>query len=93
MRRRRRTAGDAVMHGDTIVLSTADGEGNMVSWVNSNFDAFGSGITVPGYGFVLHNRGALFTLDPQEPERHRSAQAAVQYPVRRLRDAERQRRS
>jgi gamma-glutamyltranspeptidase / glutathione hydrolase len=60
-------AGDAVMHGDTVVLSTADGEGNMVSWVNSNFDAFGSGITVPGYGFVLHNRGALFTLDPRSP--------------------------
>ncbi|MGB6308588.1 MAG: gamma-glutamyltransferase family protein [Steroidobacteraceae bacterium] len=53
--------------GDTIVLSTADAEGNMVSWVNSNFTAFGSGITVPGYGFVLHNRGALFTLNPKSP--------------------------
>lgn len=53
--------------GDTIVLSTADREGNMVSWVNSNFDDFGSGITVPGYGFVLHDRGALFTLDPKSP--------------------------
>src|ERR1700722_18884834 len=53
--------------GDTVVLSTADAEGNMVSWVNSNFSAFGSGITVPGYGFILHNRGALFTLSPQSP--------------------------
>jgi gamma-glutamyltranspeptidase/glutathione hydrolase len=53
--------------GDTIVLSTADRWGNMVSMVNSNFAAFGSGITVPGYGFVLHNRGALFTLDPSNP--------------------------
>jgi gamma-glutamyltranspeptidase/glutathione hydrolase len=53
--------------GDTIVLSTADGEGNMVSWVNSNFAEFGSGITVPGYGFILHDRGALFTLDPRSP--------------------------
>jgi len=53
--------------GDTIVLSTADDEGNMVSWVNSNFSAFGSGVTVPGYGFILHNRGALFTLDPKSP--------------------------
>jgi len=53
--------------GDTIVLSTADAEGNMVSWVNSNYAIFGSGITVPGYGFVLHNRGALFTLDPASP--------------------------
>jgi gamma-glutamyltranspeptidase/glutathione hydrolase len=53
--------------GDTIVLSTADDEGNMVSWVNSNYSGFGSGITVPGYGFVLHNRGALFSLDPKSP--------------------------
>jgi gamma-glutamyltranspeptidase / glutathione hydrolase len=59
--------GEFSLPGDTIVLSTADGEGNMVSWVNSNFSAFGSGITVPGYGFVLHNRGALFTLDPKSP--------------------------
>ena len=57
----------AELNGDTVVLSTADGEGNMVSWVNSNYDEFGSGITVPGYGFVLHNRGALFTLDPKSP--------------------------
>ncbi len=58
---------DAEVSGDTVVLSTADREGNMVSWVNSNFALFGSGITVPGYGFVLHNRGALFTLDPHSP--------------------------
>jgi gamma-glutamyltranspeptidase/glutathione hydrolase len=59
--------GDFSMRGDTIVLSTADADGNMVSWVNSNFDEFGSGITVPGFGFVLHDRGALFTLDPKSP--------------------------
>jgi gamma-glutamyltranspeptidase/glutathione hydrolase len=59
--------GNFSMPGDTIVLSTGDSEGNMVSWVNSNFTAFGSGITVPGYGFILHNRGALFTLDPKSP--------------------------
>jgi gamma-glutamyltranspeptidase/glutathione hydrolase len=53
--------------GDTIVLTTADEQGNMVSWVNSNFDGFGSGVTVPGWGFVLHNRGGLFTLDPKSP--------------------------
>ena len=53
--------------GDTIVLSTADRFGNMVSWVNSNYASFGSGLTVPGYGFVLHNRGALFTLNPKSP--------------------------
>ena len=54
-------------NGDTIVLTTADRWGNMVSWVNSNFSSFGSGITVPGYGFFLHNRGGLFTLDPKSP--------------------------
>jgi gamma-glutamyltranspeptidase/glutathione hydrolase len=54
-------------HGDTIVGSTADRWGNMVSWVNSNYSSFGSGLTVPGYGFVLHNRGGLFTLDPNSP--------------------------
>lgn len=53
--------------GDTIVLSAADAEGNMVSWVNSNYSGFGSGVTVPGYGFILHNRGALFTLNPKSP--------------------------
>jgi gamma-glutamyltranspeptidase/glutathione hydrolase len=61
-----RTGTDLAL-GDTIVLSTADPEGNMVSWVNSNFAGFGSGITVPGYGIVLHNRGGLFTLNPDSP--------------------------
>lgn len=53
--------------GDTIVLSTADSEGNMVSWVNSNYAEFGSGLTVPQYGMILHNRGALFSLDAKSP--------------------------
>lgn len=59
--------GDADGTGDTIVLSTADRWGNMVSWVNSNYSGFGSGLTVPGYGIILHNRGQLFTLDPKSP--------------------------
>src|SRR5215469_2784920 len=54
-------------NGDTIVISTADRWGNMVSWVNSNFSGFGSGVTIPGYGFLLHNRGGLFSLDPKSP--------------------------
>jgi len=54
-------------NGDTIVLAAADRWGNMVSWVNSNFSGFGSGVTVPGYGFLLHNRGGLFSLDPASP--------------------------
>jgi gamma-glutamyltranspeptidase / glutathione hydrolase len=53
--------------GDTTYLSTVDSEGNMVSLIQSIFQSFGSGITVPGYGFHLHNRGALFVLNPKHP--------------------------
>ncbi len=52
---------------ETIYLTTADAEGNMVSFINSNYDLFGSGIVVPGLGFPLHNRGAGFTLTPDLP--------------------------
>jgi gamma-glutamyltranspeptidase/glutathione hydrolase len=58
---------DSSDSGDTIYLATADRWGNMVSWINSNFAGWGAGITVPGYGFILHNRGGLFTLDPKSP--------------------------
>jgi gamma-glutamyltranspeptidase / glutathione hydrolase len=53
--------------GGTIVMSTADRWGNMVAFVNSNWTGFGSGITVPGYGFLLHSRARQFTLDPSSP--------------------------
>jgi len=53
--------------GDTVVLATADAQGNMISWVSSNYEEFGSGLTVPGFGFILHDRGALFSLDPASP--------------------------
>jgi gamma-glutamyltranspeptidase / glutathione hydrolase len=52
---------------DTTYLSVVDRDGNMVSLIQSNFEAFGSGIVAPGTGFVLHNRGALFNLDPASP--------------------------
>jgi gamma-glutamyltranspeptidase/glutathione hydrolase len=52
---------------DTTYLSTVDRDGNMVSLIQSNFGLFGSGIGVEGGGFVLHNRGALFTLEPGHP--------------------------
>jgi gamma-glutamyltranspeptidase/glutathione hydrolase len=52
---------------ETIYLSVADAEGNMVSFINSIYDYFGSGIVVPGTGFALHNRGAGFTLTPDLP--------------------------
>jgi gamma-glutamyltranspeptidase/glutathione hydrolase len=53
--------------GDTIYLSTVDREGNMVSLIQSNYENFGSGLVAPGTGFVLHDRGALFSLDPDSP--------------------------
>ncbi len=52
---------------DTTYLSAVDRDGNMVSLIQSNFGLFGSGIAVEGAGFVLHNRGALFTLEPGHP--------------------------
>ena len=48
--------------GDTIYLTTADAEGNMVSLIQSNYYGFGSGLTPTMLGFALQNRGALFTL-------------------------------
>jgi gamma-glutamyltranspeptidase/glutathione hydrolase len=53
--------------GGTVYLTAADRWGNMVSLIYSVYDALGSGITVPGYGFVLHDRGALFSLDSASP--------------------------
>jgi gamma-glutamyltranspeptidase/glutathione hydrolase len=52
---------------DTTYLSVVDREGNIVSLIQSNYEAFGSGITVRGMGFVLQNRGALFSLDASSP--------------------------
>jgi len=49
--------------GDTIYLTVADEEGNMVSLIQSNFRGMGSGMTPPGLGFILQNRGELFTLE------------------------------
>ena len=52
---------------DTTYLTAVDREGNIVSLIQSNYDSFGSGITVRGMGFALQNRGALFSLDPASP--------------------------
>ncbi len=50
--------------GGTIYLCTADSEGNMVSWIQSNYTTFGAGVAIPGTGISLQNRGANFSLDP-----------------------------
>jgi len=58
----------ALPGSDTTYLSVVDHDGNIVSFIQSNYSGFGSGITVDGMGFVLQNRGGLFKLDPQSPD-------------------------
>lgn len=53
--------------GGTVYLAVADRWGNMASFIFSIYTSFGSGITVPGHGFVLHDRATLFSLDPGSP--------------------------
>jgi len=55
---------DVMEDGDTIYLTTADKDGNMVSLIQSNFRGMGTGFVVPGTGFSFQNRGELFSLDP-----------------------------
>ncbi len=68
-----RTAGDhvdpgeAVSASETIYISVADEHGNMVSFINSLFFGFGSGVVVPGTGFALQSRGAGFTWEEGHP--------------------------
>ncbi len=49
--------------GDTIYMTTADKDGNMVSLIQSNYRGMGSGVVVPGLGFVFQDRGQLFSMD------------------------------
>ncbi|MBX6364575.1 MAG: gamma-glutamyltransferase [Gemmatimonadetes bacterium] len=56
--------GAADVASETVYLTAADADGNMVSFINSNYDEFGSGIVVPGTGFVLHDRGLGLTMEP-----------------------------
>ncbi|MCK5651665.1 MAG: gamma-glutamyltransferase, partial [Gemmatimonadetes bacterium] len=78
VRRRRalidpRRAADRVSPGspatasETVYLTVADAEGNMISFINSIYEYFGSGVVVPGTGFALQNRGAGFTMEEGHP--------------------------
>jgi gamma-glutamyltranspeptidase/glutathione hydrolase len=53
--------------GDTVYLTTADASGMMVSFIQSNYYGFGSGIVIPGTGIAMQNRGYGFVLDPAHP--------------------------
>ncbi|MCA9293854.1 MAG: gamma-glutamyltransferase [Phycisphaerales bacterium] len=57
----------APKEGGTVLLTTADAQGNMVSWIQSNYTGFGSGMVIPGTGIALHNRGGCFNLEPGHP--------------------------
>lgn len=56
-------AGDAPREGDTIYLTVADAQGSMVSLIQSNYRGMGSGMTPDGLGFILQDRGEMFTLE------------------------------
>ena len=57
---------DAQGH-DTIYMSAIDMDGNIVSLIQSNYSGFGSGLVPPGTGFMLQNRGGLFSLEKNQP--------------------------
>jgi gamma-glutamyltranspeptidase / glutathione hydrolase len=59
--------GEIALGNDTTYLSVVDRDGNMVSLIQSNYEAFGSGIVAAGTGFALHDRGGLFSMDPTSP--------------------------
>jgi len=59
----------APARGGTVYLCAADGDGLMVSFIQSNYSGFGSGVVVPGTGIALQNRGACFALEPDHPNR------------------------
>jgi gamma-glutamyltranspeptidase / glutathione hydrolase len=59
-------AGEPV-EGHTTYLAVVDRDGNIASWIQSVAGVFGSGVTVDGMGFLLHNRGGAFSLDPKSP--------------------------
>jgi len=61
-------AGDTILEqGDTTYLTTADADGNMVSLIQSNYRGMGSGMTPGGLGFILQDRGELFSLEEGHP--------------------------
>ena len=63
-------AGDSRLNdADTIYLSTADKDGNMVSLIQSNYRGMGSGMAPTGLGFILQDRGEMFVLKPDHPNR------------------------
>jgi gamma-glutamyltranspeptidase/glutathione hydrolase len=61
------TASGSPARSDTTYLAAVDRDGNIVSLIQSLYDAFGSGVAVKGRGFILQDRGGLFELEPSHP--------------------------
>ena len=59
--------GNFKQHSDTVYVSVIDGNGNACSLINSLYQSFGTGLVVPETGIALHNRGALFSTNPEHP--------------------------
>lgn len=67
--RRQVEYGDPELDSDTIYLAAADKEGNMISFIQSNYSGFGSALCPDGVGFPIQNRGQAFSLDPNHRNR------------------------
>lgn len=61
--------GDPQLDSDTIYMTAADGDGNMISFIQSNYSGYGSAICPEGIGFPIQNRGQAFSLDPKHRNR------------------------
>ena len=69
--------------GGTVYLCAADGEGNMISYIQSNYSGFGSGVVIPGTGIAMQNRGSDFPWILPPPTASRAERRAItpSFPV------------
>ncbi len=68
----------------TVYLTAADESGMMISYIQSNYSGFGSGVVVPGTGIALNNRGSCFVTGARPPQPRRPVQAPAQHHHPRL---------